>query len=54
MYGMYNQEVNHRKIFWLTLALLLFLRIPLASWAEYLWPAATAGLDRSMKSSRIF
>jgi hypothetical protein len=30
-----------KSIFWVTLSGLLLLRIPLTSWAEYLWPAAS-------------
>lgn len=38
---MYNENMNNKSIFWLALSVLLLLRIPLASWGEYLWPAAT-------------
>jgi membrane protease YdiL (CAAX protease family) len=36
----------HKKaIFWTALSALLFLRIPLASWTEYLWPATSAWVE---------
>lgn len=31
--------MNRKNIFWLALSVLLFLRIPLGSWAEHLWPS---------------
>lgn len=37
--------MNKKVVFWGVLFTLLFLRIPLASWAEYLWPESAAWVE---------